>query len=181
MRRAKRAFLGVPPPDINKTKSSRARPNKQREQTNIKQINRIARHQRHHLVALDAQMSKKFKTEKPVNWAFPLNETRDRNAEQITMTTIGYARASTDGQSLQSQTQMLHAAGCGRVYNEKQSGAYSDRPQLAKAIAALAEGACLVVCKLDRLARSTRDLLNTLATIGECGATFKSKSNPRAW
>jgi DNA invertase Pin-like site-specific DNA recombinase len=85
------------------------------------------------------------------------------------MTTIGYARVSTDGQSLQSQTEALHTAGCGRVYSEKQSGAYTDRPQLAKAIAALAEGDTLVVCKLDRLARSTRDLLNTLDAIGKAG------------
>ena len=90
------------------------------------------------------------------------------------MTTIGYARVSTDGQSLQSQTEALHLAGCGRVYSEKQSGAYTDRPQLAKAIAALSEGDCLVVCKLGRLARSTRDLLNTLDAIGKAGATFKS-------
>jgi DNA invertase Pin-like site-specific DNA recombinase len=90
------------------------------------------------------------------------------------MTIIGYARVSTDGQSLQSQTVALHQAGCGRVYSEKISGAYSDRPQLAKAIAGLAEGDCLVVCKLDRLARSTRDLLNTLDAIGKAGATFKS-------
>ena len=95
------------------------------------------------------------------------------------MTTIGYARVSTDGQSLQSQTEALHAAGCGRVYSEKISGAYSDRPQLAKAIAALAAGDCLVVCKLDRLARSTRDLLNTLDAIGKAGATFKSLAD--AW
>jgi len=90
------------------------------------------------------------------------------------MTTIGYARVSTDGQSLQSQTAALHAAGCGRVYSEKQSGIYTDRPQLAKAIAALAEGDCLVVCKPDRLARSTRDLLNTLDAISKAGATFRS-------
>src|SRR5215472_4671980 len=89
------------------------------------------------------------------------------------MTIIGYARVSTDGQSLQSQTEALHLAGASKVYSEKQSGARADRPQLAKAIAALAEGDCLVMCKLDRLARSTRDLLNTLATIGERGATFK--------
>jgi DNA invertase Pin-like site-specific DNA recombinase len=95
------------------------------------------------------------------------------------MSIIGYARVSTDGQSLQSQTEALHTAGCGRVYSEKQSGAYTDRPQLAKAIAALAEGDCLVVCKLDRLARSTRDLLNTLDAIGKAGATFKSLAD--AW
>ena len=96
------------------------------------------------------------------------------------MTTIGYARVSTDGQSLQSQTEALHQAGCGRVYSEKQSGTYTDRPQLAKAIKALAEGDCLVVCKLDRLARSTRDLLNTLDAIGKAGATFKSLGDPWA-
>jgi DNA invertase Pin-like site-specific DNA recombinase len=86
---------------------------------------------------------------------------------------------STDGQSLQSQTEALHSAGCGRVYSEKLSGAYADRPQLAKALAALGAGDCLVVCKLDRLARSTRDLLNTLDVIGKAGATFKSLSD--AW
>jgi DNA invertase Pin-like site-specific DNA recombinase len=90
------------------------------------------------------------------------------------MTTIGYARVSTDGQSLQSQTEALHQAGASKVYSEKLSGAYADRPQLAKAIAALAEGDTLVVCKLDRLARSTRDLLNTLDAIGKAGATFRS-------
>ena len=96
------------------------------------------------------------------------------------MTTIGYARVSTDGQSLQSQTEALHLAGCGRVYSEKISGAYADRPQLAKAIAALGDGDTLVVCKLDRLARSTRDLLNTLDAIRKAGATFKSLGDPWA-
>jgi DNA invertase Pin-like site-specific DNA recombinase len=96
------------------------------------------------------------------------------------MTTIGYARVSTDGQSLQSQTEALHAAGCGRVYSEKLSGAYADRPQLVKAIHALGNGDTLIVCKLDRLARSTRDLLNSLATIAERGATFKSLNDPWA-
>ena len=78
------------------------------------------------------------------------------------MTTIGYARVSTDGQTLAAQTEALHSAGCARIFAEKISGAYSDRPQLAKALAALTTGDCFVVCKLDRLARSTRDLLNTL-------------------
>src|SRR5215831_14882796 len=94
------------------------------------------------------------------------------------MTTIGYARVSTDGQSLQSQTEALHRAGASRVYAEKISGAYADRSKLAKAIQALGNGDCLVVCKLDRLARSTRDLLNTLATISDRGATFKSLGDP---
>src|SRR6516162_5590191 len=96
------------------------------------------------------------------------------------MAIIGYARVSTDGQSLQSQTEALHQAGAGRVYSEKQSGAYTDRPQLAKAIQALGNADTLVVCKLDRLARSTRDLLNTLDAIGKIGASFKSLNDPWA-
>ncbi|MFY9835971.1 MAG: recombinase family protein [Xanthobacteraceae bacterium] len=68
----------------------------------------------------------------------------------------------------------MHLAGVARVNSEKRSGAYTDRPQLAKAIQALSEGDTLVVCKLDRLARSTRDLLNTLDTIGKAGASFRS-------
>src|SRR6516225_11617002 len=121
----------------------------------------------------------KFKTEARINLGLLINVSHERKSEQITMTTIGYARVSTDGQSLQSQTEALHAAGCGRVYSEKISGAYSDRPQLAKAIQALGNGDCLIVCKLDRLARSTRDLLNTLDAVGKAGATFKSLAD--AW
>ena len=90
------------------------------------------------------------------------------------MTTIGYARVSTDGQSISAQTEALHGAGCARIFAEKISGAYSDRQQLAKALAALGEGDTLIVTKLDRLARSTRDLLNTLDATGKAGATFKS-------
>jgi DNA invertase Pin-like site-specific DNA recombinase len=94
------------------------------------------------------------------------------------MTTIGYARVSTDGQTLDAQHAALTAAGAEKVFAEKISGAVTDRKALAKAIAALAEGDTLVVCKLDRLARSTRDLLNTLAEIAQLGATFKSLGDP---
>jgi DNA invertase Pin-like site-specific DNA recombinase len=94
------------------------------------------------------------------------------------MTTIGYARVSTDGQTLDAQQAALTAAGCERVFAEKISGAVTERKALARAIAALAEGDTLVVCKLDRLARSTRDLLNTLAAVADVGATFKSLGDP---
>jgi DNA invertase Pin-like site-specific DNA recombinase len=94
------------------------------------------------------------------------------------MTTIGYARVSTDGQTLDAQQTALREAGATRVFAEKISGAKTDRAQLAKALAALAEGDTLVVCKLDRLARSTRDLLNTLAVIAEAGASFRSLGDP---
>ena len=90
------------------------------------------------------------------------------------MTAIGYARVSTDGQTLDAQQAALRLAGAEKVYSEKISGAVTDRPALAKAIGALRNGDVLVVCKLDRLARSTRDLLITLAAIGEAGASFKS-------
>jgi DNA invertase Pin-like site-specific DNA recombinase len=87
---------------------------------------------------------------------------------------IGYARVSTDGQTLDAQQSALRDAGCERVFSEKESGAKTDRQQLAKAIDTLTSGDTLVVTKLDRLARSTRDLLNTLDAIGEAGATFRS-------
>jgi len=92
---------------------------------------------------------------------------------------VGYARVSTDGQTLDAQQSALREAGADRIFAEKISGATSDRAQLAKAIAALGEGDCLIVTKLDRLARSTRDLLNTLAAIGDMGAAFKSLGD--AW
>jgi hypothetical protein len=72
----------------------------------------------------------------------------------------------------------VHEAGCEKVYPEKVSGAKTDRAALAKAIAVLAEGDTLIVTKLDRLARSTRYLLNTLAAIAAAGATFKSLGDP---
>jgi|SRR5215472_7783240 len=69
---------------------------------------------------------------------------------------VGYARVSTDGQTLDAQQAALREAGCAaKVYSEKISGAVADRPALAKAIGAPADGDTLVVCKLDRLARST--------------------------
>jgi DNA invertase Pin-like site-specific DNA recombinase len=93
---------------------------------------------------------------------------------------IGYARVSTDGQTLDAQQSALREAGCEGIFSEKESGARTDRPQLTKAIAALTDGDTLIVTKLDRLARSTRDLLNTLAAIGDRRATFKSLSDPWA-
>lgn len=93
---------------------------------------------------------------------------------------MGYARVSTGGQTLDAQHSALTEAGAERVFSEKQSGAKTDRAQLAKAIAAFTVGDTLVVCKLDRLARSTRDLLNTLAAVADAGATFKSLGDPWA-
>ncbi len=90
------------------------------------------------------------------------------------MAIIGYCRVSTDGQTLDDQITALQAAGATRVFSEKMSGARSDRPQLRQALAALGAGDTLIITRLDRLARSTRDLLNVLHEIGEKGAAFKS-------
>jgi DNA invertase Pin-like site-specific DNA recombinase len=93
------------------------------------------------------------------------------------MTTFGYARVSTDGQTLDAQVAALKAAGAEKVFSEKQSGAKTDRAALSRALAALAARDVLLVTRLDRLARSTRDLLNVLATISERQAGFRSLSD----
>ena len=80
---------------------------------------------------------------------------------------FGYARVSTDGQSVETQVRQLTKAGCKKVFRETASGAKADRAQLAKALAALDVDDVLMVTRLDRLARSTRDLLNTLGTIAD--------------
>src|SRR5262249_20565391 len=76
------------------------------------------------------------------------------------MAVYGYARVSTRDQDLAGQVAELQAAGCGNIFREKASGAKTDRPELAKLIRRLDAGDVLVVTRLDRLARSTRDLLN---------------------
>jgi DNA invertase Pin-like site-specific DNA recombinase len=96
------------------------------------------------------------------------------------MAVYGYARVSTDGQTLDAQQTTLRASGAERVFSEKETGTKTNRVALARAVAVLESGDVLLVTKLDRLARSTRDLLNTLATIGEHGAGFKSLGDPWA-
>jgi DNA invertase Pin-like site-specific DNA recombinase len=86
----------------------------------------------------------------------------------------GYARVSTDGQSVNAQAMQLRAAGAEIVFRETASGAKTDRAQLRRVVGQLGEGDVLMVTRLDRLARSTRDLLNTLATITGKGAGFRS-------
>jgi len=86
----------------------------------------------------------------------------------------GYARVSTDGQSVDAQVKQLRAAGAEKVFRETASGARTDRAQLRRALDHLEKGDVLMVTRLDRLARSTRDLLNTLAAITGKGAGFRS-------
>src|SRR3954463_15236443 len=93
------------------------------------------------------------------------------------MPTYGYARVSTDGQTLDAQVAQLKAAGAEKVFREKVSGVRADRPELARLMRALSPGDVVLVTRLDRLARSTRDLLNTLAAIADKQAGFRSLSD----
>jgi DNA invertase Pin-like site-specific DNA recombinase len=86
----------------------------------------------------------------------------------------GYARVSTDGQSVESQIGALTAAGAAKVYREVASGAKSDRAQLRRMLDALDSGDVVLVTRLDRLARSTLDLLHTLKAVADKGAAFRS-------
>ena len=91
----------------------------------------------------------------------------------------GYARVSTDGQSVAAQVDQLTQAGAEDIFREKVSGVVTHRQQLKRALDTLDEGDVLLVTRLDRLARSTRDLLNTLAAIAEKKAGFRSLGD--AW
>jgi len=87
---------------------------------------------------------------------------------------IGYARVSTEDQSLDAQEDALRAAGCARVFADKISGSVRSRPELDRLLDHLREGDVIVVTKYDRLARSLRDLLEIVETIKERGAGFRS-------
>jgi DNA invertase Pin-like site-specific DNA recombinase len=89
----------------------------------------------------------------------------------------GYARVSTDGQSVDAQVKQLRAAGAEKVWRETASGAKTDRAQLRRVLDQLDAGDVLIVTRLDRLARSTRDLLNIMATIAEKRGGFRSLSD----
>lgn len=95
------------------------------------------------------------------------------------MPIYGYARVSTDGQTLNAQRAALSAAGAEKIFQETASGAKTDRRELAKVLKVLSPGDTLLVTRLDRLARSTRDLLNILDVVSKAGAGFRSLAD--AW
>jgi DNA invertase Pin-like site-specific DNA recombinase len=91
------------------------------------------------------------------------------------MAVLGYARVSSEGQSLETQLEQLKQAGGDKIYSEKISGAKANnRKELARALKGLCPGDVLLVTRLDRLARSTLDLLTILDGIAKAGAGFKS-------
>ena len=85
---------------------------------------------------------------------------------------------STQDQHLTGQLDALKAAGAGTIYREKISGARADRPQLVKLMASLKAGDVVLVTKLDRLGRSTRELLELIDAISKAGAAFRSLGDP---
>ena len=91
---------------------------------------------------------------------------------------VGYARVSTLDQSPALQRDALEAAGCGRIFEETASGAKRDRPQLQAALDWMREGDTLAVWHLDRLARTTRQLLETVEDLGDRGIGFRSLTQP---
>lgn len=95
------------------------------------------------------------------------------------MRMIAYARVSTSGQTLDAQLDQLAGHGCELIFQETISGAQSNRPELRRALAALRQGDTFVVTRLDRLARSTFDLLEIVRTIEGRGAKLRSLAE--AW
>ena len=87
---------------------------------------------------------------------------------------VGYARVSTQEQDLALQLDALHGAGCSKLFEEKASGAQRDRPALEAALNWMRDGDTLVVWKLDRLARSLKQLIETIETFGERGIGLRS-------
>src|SRR5262249_44753113 len=94
------------------------------------------------------------------------------------MAIVGYARVSTQDQNLTGQLAALKAAGAETIYREKVSGVRADRPQLAKLMASLQPDDVVIVTKLDRLGRSTRELLDLIDRISKAGASFRSLGDP---
>ena len=86
----------------------------------------------------------------------------------------GYARVSTDGQSVDAQVKQLRAAGAEQCFGKRPAARELTARSCVRALKSLEEGDTLLVTRLDRLARSTRDLLNTLDAIAKAGAGFRS-------
>lgn len=91
---------------------------------------------------------------------------------------IGYARVSTLDQNLDRQRDQLRQDGCERVYEEKESGAKTDRPELARMLDALRDGDVVVITELSRLGRSVKNLFDIVARINGAGAQIKSLKEP---
>lgn len=93
------------------------------------------------------------------------------------MAKVGYARVSTAEQNLDLQIDALKNAGCEKIFTEKESGKKHDRPELHKCLEYLREGDVLAVYKLDRLGRTTKQLINLVEDLKEKGIHFQAITN----
>ncbi|MCQ8105941.1 recombinase family protein [Methylomonas sp. SURF-1] len=91
----------------------------------------------------------------------------------MTSSKIGYCRVSTTEQNMAAQLELLNKADCHEIFKEKVSGSNADRPELKKLLAYIRKGDTVTVTKLDRLARSTKDLLNIAEAIKQKGADLE--------
>lgn len=89
------------------------------------------------------------------------------------MAIVGYARVSTSDQDLTAQLEQLEAAGCDRIYQEKESGVKQDRPELAKMLDFVRADDTVICCKLDRIARSTKHLLEVVEQLEKREVAFR--------
>lgn len=108
----------------------------------------------------------------PVNSKISSHETRGL--------LLGYARVSTDDQDLSNQHTELKKAGCSKLFAEKITGTKRDRPELVRMLDQLRTGDIVVITRLDRLARSTRDLLDIAERIHTVDARLRSLAEPWA-
>lgn len=102
------------------------------------------------------------------------------NKNTTTGLLLGYARVSTDDQDLTNQRAELQAAGCTKLFSEKITGTQRNRPELARLLDHLRPGDVVTVTRLDRLARSTRDLLDIAEQLQTKGAGLRSLAEPWA-
>jgi DNA invertase Pin-like site-specific DNA recombinase len=103
-----------------------------------------------------------------------LSDGKTDESGKIVMVRVGYARVSTLEQDMALQLDALNAAGCARIFEDHASGAKTDRPGLAQALAFMREGDVLVIWKLDRLARSLPHLIETVNQLEKSGAGLRS-------
>src|SRR5271156_2803154 len=93
---------------------------------------------------------------------------------------LGYARVSTYGQTLDAQLEQLRKEGCSKIYCEKATGAQPKRRELQRLLKAVAPGDVVTVTRIDRLARSTFDLFAIVKHIVDAKAQFRSLAEPWA-
>lgn len=91
---------------------------------------------------------------------------------------IGYARVSTNEQDTSIQVEQLQTAGCERIFHEKASGSSKNRDQLNEMLSYIRKGDTLVVTRIDRLARSLRDLQNLVHDFQQKGVAVKATEQP---